>query len=112
MEHKQIVIEFHPIDLDDMRSSLKKEIPEVEIISSNGFSGDEIINVLLYASPFLISKVLNFYIKNKKNTRVAKIKIDKKSIELSGMSTKEIRDLTDNGDLKKIYKIINKKKND
>jgi len=93
VQEDNLVVQIEPIEVKSYEESIKNSVPQADVMIMNSFSGAEFITVLIGAAPFLISKVLEFYIKHKNSARSASIKIGKDSIELSGMSIDQIENL-------------------
>ncbi|WP_236981030.1 hypothetical protein [Membranihabitans maritimus] len=107
-ELKELVVEFQLYDKKP-KKELLEEFKDLEIIESNAFTGADLLTIILPASIVLVDKVLNFYVKNKQTTK-GTIKVGKDEINLSGYSTKEILELTQDGSLDKLKELLNKKK--
>lgn len=107
-DFQEIVVEFQLND-KSIKETLLLEFSELETIESNAFTGAEILTIILPASIVLIDKLLNFYLKNKEVIK-GTIKIGKDEINLSGYSTEDIQELTKDGSLEKLYKLISKDK--
>lgn len=105
MEEKNvdIVIDFHPLE-EGLSEKIKQEFEDMDIIESNGFSGTELVTVIISATVIALDKILNFYIKNRKSLKETSIKIGKNEVSLTGFSNKEIQEFIENNSIKKLRK--------
>lgn len=99
-----IVIDFIPNE-DFIRQNIKNTFQEYEIIESDAFSGTEIITVLISTSALVLDKILNFYLQNRKNLKETSLKIGKDTIELSGFTDLQIKELLQDGSIEKLKEL-------
>ena len=97
-----LAIEFYPIDLAGFAEALRDDFPDALIGESSGYSGCEIVSIVVSASLIFINKLLNFYVKKRDVVSKAVIKIGKDQIEMSGLTSKEIKELLGSKDIEAI----------
>lgn len=97
----EFVIDFQPIE-KATTEKIKQVFDDMDIIESSGFSGTELVTVIISATVLAMDKILNFYIQNRKNLKATSIKIGKGEVELSGFSNEEIEKFIESGSIAKI----------
>jgi len=110
MSEEKIVIEYEPLDgeFEELFRDLEGQFKDAEIFRSNAASGTELIVLFASSAPLLISKAFDSYLKNKAKIKSAKVKIKnaKNSIEITGMSPKQIEELVESGSIANLKKIL------
>ena len=97
----EYIIEFSPLT-QDVKASAYEHFSETDILESSGFSGTEIITMLVSTGVVVLGKFLKFFNKNREHMKSATVKIGKKQVELSGYSSQEISDILANDQVGKI----------
>ena len=100
-DNLEIVIDFQPRD-KTTTNKIKETFDGLDIIESSGFSGTELVTVIISATVLAMDKILNFYIQNRKTLKATSIKIGKDEVELSGFTDEEIKKIIEDGSIAKI----------
>jgi len=99
--NEEIVVDFQ-LGQKSLVTDIHNNFSHNEIIESSGFSGTELVTVIISASVVAMDKILNFFLQKRKNLKETVIKIGKDEVSLSGFSDEEIQAFIASGSIAKI----------
>ncbi|MBO6516090.1 MAG: hypothetical protein JJ975_06035 [Bacteroidia bacterium] len=105
---EQLTFFFTPTEQrDKLHSKLENEFPEGTVGQWSAFTGVEALSIAIPASLVLIQRLLKFYVDWRKSLGETHVHIDEKSIELSGFTKKEMKELLESKTVKSFVKKLN-----